>query len=248
MANHLIIKNVNEKLNTHGFGQYKLNFICGNDVLHFGHPTGILKIIHRKPVKGRDYSTADIDSIIELIDRYDLVFSLTELSVSRLKELGPRVNFEIGYFSFCKGACYNYIRKTIYLNPSRIFRRWNMHFKNSIDLSHFITILILHELGHVLQDQEQPRITRLKQFVSGFNHFRVSNQDAEKYKHFLMHEEKDAWDRCEKYLCGTTIAPSSFSKIKAYCLSTYATLELTRVKANLKALFHDVHLKKGLLE
>ncbi|PLT35171.1 hypothetical protein [Bacillus sp. V5-8f] len=241
MTNNQIFERVNEELSVLGFDQYKLNFITGSDVLHFVHPSGVLRILDRNLVKDLQYNTsAAIGSIVQLIDRYDMVFSLSELCVSRLKELGHPVHFKVGYFSFCKGASYNYIKKTIYLNPSRIFRRWNMYFKHSIDLSHFITILILHELGHVLQDQEQPLIKRLKQFVSGCNQSRLTNKDVEKYKQFLIQEEKDAWNRCEKYLPEAIVEPSSFSKIKSYCLNSYTTLEFAKVKKNLHALVNDL--------
>ncbi|WP_409305578.1 hypothetical protein [Peribacillus sp. SCS-155] len=237
MTNDLIITKVNERLHLLGLGQYSLSFIGSEDVLHIVHPSGILRISETELDKDlRGHADLAIGSIVQLIDRYDLIFSLTELCVSRLKRLEHRVHFEIGYFSFCKGACYNYSKKAIYLNPSQIFTRWSMYFKNVLNLSHFITILILHELGHVLQDQEKPILKRMKQFISGFNPLRITIQDAETYKQFLLQEEKDAWDRCEKYLHNTTVEPSSFSKIRSYCLNTYATLELTRVKRILQAL------------
>ncbi|PLS18164.1 hypothetical protein CVD28_07690 [Bacillus sp. M6-12] len=233
--NNNTINSINKTLQAYGFEQYQLTEQSTLDELLLKHNTGTIALSFANDLC--DGQSDNFTSLIKAVDLYDLTYLLAETCTKRLSHFSCIKEFVIGYYSFCKGACYHYGDKKIYVNPAYIFNRWNKHFNKSVKLKDFITILLLHELGHAFQDLEIPLLQRKREFFSKNIQPVATPEAIKRYKHFLLTTEIDAWDRIKHLLKEFSLDSVSFKKVKSDCLDSYAKMDDIEIEKRLKQVY-----------
>ncbi|RFU67462.1 hypothetical protein D0469_14485 [Peribacillus saganii] len=242
--NNQTINSINETLQAYGFEQYQLSDLSQDNELLLKHESGTIALNGKNLLHDLHLGKSkNLSSLINAIDLYDLTYSLAEICAKGFSKFTCIKEIAIGYYSFCKGTCYHYGDKKIYVNPSYVFKRWKTTFSKSITLKDFITVLLLHELGHAFQDNEKPLLQRKTEFFSENIHSEFISEAIQKYKHFLIKTEIDAWDRTKHLLKEFSLDSVSFTQVKSDCLNSYASLNDLEIEKRLKRVYKHLVCK-----